>query len=63
MVKNKNKNNKPDCKFPIPFIPKKDTDEDPKEKLVTVKLTRNLAGEALLNPTTEYQPIFNQDTV
>jgi hypothetical protein len=46
----KYKTNKPDCKVPIPFMPEKDKDEDPKEKSVAVKLTINLAGEALPNP-------------
>jgi hypothetical protein len=59
----KKKSNKPDCKVPLPFILEKDKDEDPKERSVAVKITTNLAGEALPNPTTEFQPIFNRGTV
>jgi hypothetical protein len=59
----KKKSNKPDAEVPIPFIVDKDKDEDPKEKSVVVKLTTNLAGETLPNPTTEFQPIFNRSAV
>jgi hypothetical protein len=49
----------------INFIPEKEKEKekDPEEKSVVVKLTTNLAGEALPNPTMEFQDICNQGTV
>jgi hypothetical protein len=59
----KKKSNEAEFKIPIPFIAEKDKDKDPKEKSVEVKLTSNLAGETVPNPTTEFQPVFNRGTV
>jgi hypothetical protein len=59
----KKKTNTPDFKVPIPFILKKDKDQDPKDKSIVVKLTTNLTGEALPNRTNGLWPIFKQGTV
>jgi hypothetical protein len=58
------KSNYPDYKVPILFIPetKKDPDEGDK-KGVSMKLTLNINGEFIGNPTTQVQPVYNQGTV
>ena len=58
----KKKSGKPDFKVPIPFTAEKVKDEDLKDKAVAVKLQTTVAGAPLMNPITEFQPIFNQGT-
>jgi hypothetical protein len=56
--------NYPDNKVPVPFIP--ETEKDPDEgdnKPVSMKLTLDINGEFIDNPTTQVQPMYNQGTV
>jgi hypothetical protein len=58
------KSNHPDYKVPVPFIP--ETEKDPDEgdkKGVSIKLTLDINGEFIDNPTTQVQPVYNQGTV
>jgi hypothetical protein len=54
----------PDYKVPVSFIPEteKDTDEGDK-KVFSIKLTLDINGEFIANPTTQVQPVYNQGTV
>jgi hypothetical protein len=58
------KSNYPDYKVPVPFTPEtvKDPDEGDK-KGVSMKLTLDINGEFIDNPTTQVQPVHNQCTV
>jgi hypothetical protein len=58
------KSNYPDYKVPVPFIPEaeKDTDEGDK-KGVSMKLTLDINGAFIENPTTQVQPLYSQGTV
>jgi hypothetical protein len=58
------KNNYPYYKVPVAFIPvaEKDPDEGDK-KGVSMKLTLNINGAFIDNPTTQVQPVYNQGTV
>jgi hypothetical protein len=54
----------PDYKVPVPFIP--ETEKDPYEgdkKGVSMKLTSDINGEFIDNPTGQVQPVYNQGTV
>jgi hypothetical protein len=54
----------PDYKVPIPFIT--ETKKNPDEgdmKGVLMKLTLDINGEFIDNPTTQVHPAYNQDTV
>jgi hypothetical protein len=56
--------NYPDYKVPVPFIT--ETENDPDEgdkKRVLIKLTLDINGEFIDNPTTQVQPVYNQGTV
>jgi hypothetical protein len=55
--------NYPDYKVPVPFIPEteKDTDEGDK-KGVSMKLTLDINGVFIDNPTTHVHPVYNQGT-
>jgi hypothetical protein len=56
--------NYPDYKVPVPFIP--ETAKDPDEgdnKGVLMKLTLDINGAFIDNPTTQVQPLYNQGTV
>jgi hypothetical protein len=54
---------KPDFKVPITFFPEKEKEEETKDKSVAVKLTTNLEGAPLPNPTTDYSKKINQGNV
>jgi hypothetical protein len=58
------KSNYPDYKVPVPCIPEaeKDPDEGDK-KVVSMKLTLDINGAFIDNPTTQVQPVYNQCTV
>jgi hypothetical protein len=53
-----------DYKVPVPFIPEteKDTDEGDK-KVILMKLTLDINGAFIDNPTTQVQPVYNQGTI
>jgi hypothetical protein len=56
--------NHPDYKVPIPFVP--ETEKDPDEvdkKGFSMKLTLDINGEFIKNPTTQVHPLYNQGTV
>jgi hypothetical protein len=58
------KSNYPDYKVPVPFIP--ETEKDPYEddkKGVSMKLTLDINGELIDNPTRQVQPVYNKCTV
>jgi hypothetical protein len=58
------KSNYPDYKVPIPFIP--EAEKDPNEgykKRVSMKLTLDINGAFIDNPTTQVQHVYNQGTV
>jgi hypothetical protein len=58
------KSNYPDYKVPIPFIPQAEKDPDEGDKKgVSMKLTLDINGAFIDNPTTQVHPVYNQGTV
>jgi hypothetical protein len=58
------KSNYPDYKVPVPLIP--EMEKDPAEgykKGLSMKLTLDINGEFIDNPTTQVKPVYNQGTV
>jgi hypothetical protein len=55
---------KQDFKVPVPFIPEVEKEADELDgKPPSIKLLLDADGEAIDNPTTQVQPIFNQGTI
>jgi hypothetical protein len=60
------KGNHPDYKVPIPFIPETEKDPDEGEvdkKGVSMKLTLDINGNFIDNPTRQVQTVYNRGTV
>jgi hypothetical protein len=58
------KSNYTDYKVPIPFIPEAEKDPDEGDKKgVSMKLTLDINGAFIDNPTTQVHPVYNQCTV
>jgi hypothetical protein len=58
------KSNYPDYKVPVRFIPEAEKDPDEGDKKgVSMKLTLDINGAFIDNPTTHVQPVYNQGTV
>jgi hypothetical protein len=58
------KSNYPDYKVPIPLIPEAEKDPDEGDKKGdSMKLTLDINGTFIDNPTTQVQPVYNQSTV
>jgi hypothetical protein len=58
------KSNYPDYKVPAPFIPESEKDPDEGDKKgFSMKLTLDINGAFIDNPTTQVQPVYNQGTV
>jgi hypothetical protein len=56
--------NYPDYKVPVPFIPEAEKDPDEGDKKgVSIKLTLDINGAFIDNPTTQVHPVYNQGTV
>jgi hypothetical protein len=54
----------PVYKVPVPFIPGAEKDPDEVDKKgVSMKLTLDINGAFIDNPTTQIQPVYNQGTV
>ena len=58
------KGQNPDYKVPVPFVPENDKEPDEGDKKgVSMKLTLDVNGDFIDNPTTQVQPVYNQGTV
>jgi hypothetical protein len=58
------KGNHPDYKVPVTFIHETEKDPDDGDKKgVSMKLTLDVNGDFIGNPTTQVQPVYNQGTV
>jgi hypothetical protein len=58
------KSNYADYKVPVPFIPEAEKDPDEGDKKgVSMKLTLDMNGAFIDNPTTQVQTVYNQGTV
>jgi hypothetical protein len=58
------KSNYSDYKLPVPFIPEAEKDPDEGDKKgVSMKLTSDINGSFIDNPTTQVHPVYNQGTV
>jgi hypothetical protein len=58
------KSNYPDYKVPIPFIPEAEKDPDDGDKKgFEMKLTLDIIGAFIDNPTTQVQHVYSQGTV
>jgi hypothetical protein len=56
--------NYPDYKVPAPFIPETEKDlYEGDKKGVSMKLSLDINGAFIDNPTTQVQPVYNQGTV
>jgi hypothetical protein len=58
------KSNYPDYKVPVPFITETEKDPDKGDKKgFPMKLTLDINGKFIDNPTTQVHPVYNQGTV
>jgi hypothetical protein len=56
--------NQPDYKVPISFTPEREKDPDEGDKKgVLMKLTLDINGKFIDNPTTQVHPVYNQGTI